>query len=129
MANGPVGKLTKVALVFPEVKTKSDPVELGVAEREKLWKEFLQKLPQGVALGGEGKQRHQEVVTYTQITSGTEYTIQKRNLVEGINIFGVNVPNAITIYLPQTLASTKLIYINDESGAADSNNISVDIAS
>ena len=37
-SQSPVGKLTKVALVFPEVKTKSDPVELSVVEREKLWK-------------------------------------------------------------------------------------------
>lgn len=54
-----------------------------------------------------------------------EYKISRNELLDnGITIFGVNFAGAVTITIPQP-KKNQIVYINDESGAADSNNITV----
>lgn len=64
---------------------------------------------------------------YTAITS-TPYIITDAELIPGHNIFGVNVAGAVEIIIPDSIASTKIIVINDESGNAGSNNITIRVA-
>ena len=66
-------------------------------------------------------------VNYTAITTATR-TILDSELVIGTNIFGVNYAGAVTITLPASIASNKIIVINDESGAAGANNITIGAA-
>jgi len=65
-----------------------------------------------------------EGVKYVNI-SVAEYKISKSELLRnGITIFGVNYPGAVSITVPQP-KKNQIVYINDESGNADSNNITV----
>lgn len=61
-------------------------------------------------------------VKYIKVTQ-PEYEIGNGGLIRGINIFGVNYPGVVTIYLPRDTSPDKLIYVKDESGSASSNNI------
>ena len=61
------------------------------------------------------------VTTATKIITDAE-------LVLGHNIFGVNYAGAVTITLPTGIDSNKLIVINDESGSAGTNNITIEVA-
>ena len=63
-------------------------------------------------------------VKYTSVTAAT-YTVLARDLLVGHNIYGVNYAGAVTITVPANIPSTHLIVINDESGSADSNNITI----
>lgn len=78
----------------------------------------------GLGAGGEGASQQKPSVNYTSVTTET-YTVQKKRLIDGNNIFGVNYAGAVTITIPETLYFTKLITIKDESGSADSNNITI----
>ena len=62
----------------------------------------------------------------TTITTST-YTINKNELQASTNIFGVNVAGTCTITLPliHERFKDKIIIINDESGSAGSNNITI----
>ena len=66
-------------------------------------------------------------VNYTAITTAT-YAITDAELVVGTNIFGVNYAGAVAITLPDNISSTKIIVVNDESGAAGANNITLTVA-
>ena len=66
-------------------------------------------------------------VNYTPITTAT-YTVTDAELVVGTNIFGVNYAGAVTVTLPETTENNKMIVINDESGAAGANNITIEVA-
>ena len=61
------------------------------------------------------------------VTTATR-VITDAELVLGHNIFGVNFAGAVTITLPTGLDSNKLIVINDESGSAGTNNITIQVA-
>lgn len=63
-------------------------------------------------------------VKYTNITSAT-FTITKSSLLHGHNIFGVNYAGDVTITIPNYVDPEMLITINDESGSAGTNNITV----
>ena len=63
-------------------------------------------------------------IQYTLVSS-TPYTIADDDLLEGTNIFGVNVASATTITLPASPGVGKVIIINDESGNASVNNITI----
>lgn len=65
-------------------------------------------------------------VLYTQITSATR-TITDSELKIGTNIFGVNYDGGVTITLPSGISPRKIIVINDESGAAGTNNITIQV--
>jgi len=65
-------------------------------------------------------------VKYKQITNST-YTIRASSLVDGMNIFGVVTDTATTVYLPSNIRETQLIVINDETGSASTNNITVQV--
>ena len=65
-----------------------------------------------------------QTVKYRSVTSN-EFTISKNSLIRGINIFGVNYNGDVTIYLPSSSAPDRLIYVNDESGNASGNNITI----
>lgn len=65
-------------------------------------------------------------IHYNQILS-TPFTITTSMLKVGINIFGVNVGSAVTVNLPSWIPTSRVIVINDESGNASSNNITVTI--
>ncbi len=66
-------------------------------------------------------------VVYTAITTATK-VITDAELVIGTNIFGVNYAGAVAITLPDNISSTKIIVINDESGSAGTNNITLTVA-
>jgi len=66
-------------------------------------------------------------VSYIAITTATRI-ITDAELVLGTNIFGVNYAGAVTITLPADIDSNKVIVINDESGAAGTNNITLQVA-
>ena len=66
-------------------------------------------------------------VKYTEITTATR-VITDAELVVGTNIFGVNFVSDVTITLPAGIASNKIIVINDESGNAGINNITIQVA-
>ena len=62
--------------------------------------------------------------SYTHVNTA-EHTIGKSNLFHGMNVIGVDYAGAVTIYLPHKIDPEMIIVINDESGAASSNNITV----
>ena len=62
---------------------------------------------------------------YFQVVGGSEYYVPSTGLIDGTNIVGVRATEPITIYLPKSINSKKLIYINDELGNASTNNITV----
>lgn len=65
-----------------------------------------------------------EGIKYVSITAA-EYKISKNELLHnGITIFGVNYAGAVSITMPQP-KKNQMVYINDESGNAGSNNITV----
>lgn len=66
-------------------------------------------------------------VAYTAVTTATR-VITDTELVIGTNIFGVNFAGAVTITLPTGVDSNKIIVINDESGLAGTNNITIQVA-
>ena len=61
---------------------------------------------------------------YTLIEEAN-YTVYAKYTVKGMNIFGVNYAGAVTITLPESLPLDRTIIFNDESGSADSNNITI----
>ena len=63
-------------------------------------------------------------VKYTKIEQA-EFKISKYSLIDGHNIFGVNYAGDVTITIPNGVQPTQLIVINDESGNASTNNITV----
>ena len=63
-------------------------------------------------------------VQYTKVTS-TPHTVTDDDLIQGINILGVDVGTDVTINLPATPSEGKLIFVNDESDAAATNNITI----
>ena len=65
-------------------------------------------------------------VNYTQITTASR-AILDSELVLGHNIFGVNHAGAVAITLPANIDSNKLVIINDESGQAGANNITITV--
>ena len=65
-----------------------------------------------------------EGVKYVSVKTAT-YRVRKNGLLDnGITIFGVNFNGPVNITIPQP-RENQIIYINDESGNADSNNITV----
>lgn len=62
--------------------------------------------------------------TYTKIAQST-YAIRRTQLGFGTNVFGVNFAGAVTVTLPAGIDKRVIIVINDESGNADSNNITI----
>ena len=66
-------------------------------------------------------------VLHTAVTTATR-TITDNELILGINIFGVNFAGAVSITLPAGIDSNKIIVINDESGQAGTNNITLQVA-
>lgn len=64
-----------------------------------------------------------EPVHYRQVTSAT-YRINNNELKKGINIYGVNYNGDVEISIPPPKIGF-IVYINDESGSAGTNNIKV----
>ena len=59
---------------------------------------------------------------------GFDFTVKKSWLTEGTNIFRVSdTSSPVLIRLPQGVGPRSLIYINDESGNAEANNITVQV--
>ena len=67
-------------------------------------------------------------VKHTAIRTATR-VITDAELVLGMNMFGVNYPGDVSILLPVNIDSNKLIMINDESGLAGTNNITITVVS
>lgn len=63
-------------------------------------------------------------IRYESVTDAI-YTIRSNSLIDGHNIYGVNYAGDVTVYLPDNIRSTQIIVINDESGLAGTNNITV----
>jgi len=75
--------------------------------------------PKGHAPGGGGGG---QFVQYTKIQQA-EYQITRSQLIDGLNIFGVDYAGAVTVTLPKDIKPTQLVSFKDESGSAGSNNI------
>ena len=67
-------------------------------------------------------------VKHTAIRTATR-VITDAELVLGMNMFGVSYPGDVSILLPVNIDSNKLIIINDESGLAGTNNITITVVS
>lgn len=79
--------------------------------------------PTGFVGGGSSAEHFK----YFAVETAT-YTISNKQLVPGINIFGVRYEGAVTITLPENLSpNDKTIIINDETGNAATNNITVQV--
>lgn len=74
--------------------------------------------------GGEGASQQKPAVNYIPVRASS-YTVDKNKLIEGHNIIGVNYNGAVTIFLPKKLHSFCTITVNDESGNASTNNITI----
>jgi len=62
------------------------------------------------------------------VVVGFDFTVKKAWLTEGINIFRVSdTSSPVLIRLPQGVGPRSMIYINDESGNAEANNITVQV--
>jgi len=72
-------------------------------------------------LGGGGAPKQ---FRYNKVRTAT-YIIKASSLVQGMNIFGVDYDGDVTITLPNNITSDRLIVVNDESGNAGANNITV----
>jgi hypothetical protein len=121
---GPVGKdgtdgVTQILHSFeplPDDVVKEDSLEKIREELESV------KRRQRHSIGGGSNSG--EGIKYVKVTA-SEYKISKNELLHnGITIFGVNYAGAVTITLPQP-KKNQIVYINDESGNADSSNITV----
>ena len=66
-------------------------------------------------------------IRFTAVTTAT-LVIADNDLVLGHNIFGVNFAGDVSITLPAGIDSDKIIVINDESGLAGTNNITLNVA-
>jgi len=124
-AQGIEGKPGKDGLRGPEGLPGKDSSPKDVAALLKADEDFLRKTKgktgeSPVIMGGGGH----ATATYTAVTSA-EHVIGKSNLVHGMNIIGVNYAGAVNIYLPHKIDPEMIIVINDESGSASSNNITV----
>jgi hypothetical protein len=65
-------------------------------------------------------------VKYTAVTS-SGVDILDTDLILGQNIYGVNYSGIVNISLPANIDSNKLVIINDESGNASTNNITITV--
>ena len=64
--------------------------------------------------------------TYTPVTTA-EYHVNRGQLDLGTNIFGVNFDGDVTIFFPKNIDPRSLIVVNDESGNASANNITITV--
>jgi len=64
--------------------------------------------------------------TYTNVTTA-EYHVNRSQLDLGTNIFGVNFNGDVTIFFPKNIDPRSIIVVNDESGNASANNITITV--
>ena len=110
--------LTEVVHTYEEL-----PEDLPKKEEiESLKKELdgLKRYSRFAGIGGGSG----EGVKYVSIKSSLYKISSNELLTNGITIFGVNYAGPVSITLPQPKPG-QIVYINDESGNADSNNITV----
>lgn len=125
LITGPMGPPGDVGPIGPPGPMGA-PGQNAEIERLEALEEEIIKLRQQQAqrrVGGGGHPTHYQ---YTPITTAT-YTMMLGNTVPGTNIFGVNYAGAVTITLPAAIPKDRMIIINDESGAAGTNNITVQV--
>lgn len=65
-------------------------------------------------------------IKYTAVTTSTR-TITDAELIYGTNIFGFRFAGPVSVTIPFGIASTKLIYLKDETGNANNDNITVTV--
>lgn len=111
--------LTEVVHKFQEL-----PEDLVTTDLLEELKEELEKVRRNQRFSIGGGTSSGEGVKYVAIREAT-YNVSKNELLDnGITIFGVNYNGAVTITIPQP-KKNQIVYFNDESGNADSNNITV----
>lgn len=125
----PINKVVTIPTVerYNEVINPAQVIEALKADPDFLKKikgEKGEKGDAGLGAGGEGAVQRFNTVNYIQVT-GTEYHVTKKQLISGVNVIGVNSSAPTTIYLPKRMFSNALVYVNDESGNASTNNITV----
>lgn len=64
--------------------------------------------------------------TYTLVDQAT-YTIRRRQLGFGTNVFGVNYAGDVDVFLPAGIDKRIIIVVKDESGNANTNNITIKV--
>ena len=55
----------------------------------------------------------------------SDFTVEETMLIPGINIVAVNYNGNVTIHIPSSLDTRKLLYVKDESDTAATNNITI----
>lgn len=123
---GPAGRDGKDGVNgLTEIIHKYEPLPDDVVKEEFLEElrkevEGLKKNQRFIGTGGGAS----DGIKYVSVTSPV-YKISRNELLNnGITIYGVNYAGAVTITMPQPKPG-QIVYINDESGNADSNNITV----
>lgn len=64
--------------------------------------------------------------TYTFVNTA-EYHVNRAQLDLGTNIFGVDFDGDVTIFFPKNIDPRSIIVVNDESGNASTNNITITV--
>ena len=78
----------------------------------------------GFVGGGGGGEQPVTFNTYHAVTTN-EYHVTVDQLLMGTNIFGVQITGTTDIFIPNELDSRYILVINDETGAAGSNTITI----
>ncbi len=123
--------VTKVITETVHVQEKSEPGQTGAAPEHEIvngeirfknpdgtWGKFITVQP---SMGGGGLA---QAVTYTQVAQA-RFLVNRRSLIEGTNIFGVNFAGAVELILPSGISKNIIIVVKDESNNASSNNITI----
>ena len=108
---GPIGKA-------PEHEAKDDMVRFKKPDGK--WGPWIRAV---TAPGGGGPDSFNQ---YVRVTTAT-YTIAKGGLLFGNNVFGVDFPGDVTVFLPASVDSRAHITVKDESGLAGTNNITIKV--
>ena len=124
---GESGEAVEIDYNYIGEQVKEDPEFKDLIDKlEKLLKAARQ-LPIGGKQPARGSSSGgaQPTYKYTRVTTN-EYTVTYSNTVSGLNIIGVAYADGpVTIYIPNTLPPDRSIVVNDETGSAGDNNITI----
>lgn len=84
------------------------------------WGKWIEVQPAQQANGGGGL----ESVKYTLVAQAN-FSINRKSLIVGTNIFGVNFSGDVEFILPSGIDKNIIIVVNDESNNASTNNITI----
>lgn len=119
-AMGPVGPAGDQGPIGPAPDHQSKEDMVRFKKPDGTWGPWIRAV---TAPGGGGPDSFNQ---YVRVTTA-EYTIAKGGLLFGNNVFGVDYPGDVTIFLPASVDSRAHITVKDESGSAGTNNITIKV--